>query len=90
MAEVKAFQLPGVKLWFWPNDHAPPHFHAKRDGEWEYKVNFMEPDARMFEEEWSVKRNKKPTRDLKQIRDLVKEHREKLYDEWQKSVQVDP
>ena len=55
MATVQAFQVSGLKMWFWSNDHEPPHFHAKRSGEWEVKVSFMlEPDN-MIEIKWSEK-----------------------------------
>ena len=41
MATVTAFQIDGLKIWFWSNDHEPPHFHVKRRGEWEVKVFFL-------------------------------------------------
>jgi hypothetical protein len=42
MAVIKAFSIAGMKLWFYSNDHEPPHFHAKRNGEWEMRVKFLE------------------------------------------------
>ena len=47
MAIVRAFEIPGLTLWFWSNDHEPPHFHAKRRGEWEVKVHFLLDAAEM-------------------------------------------
>lgn len=41
MPKVVAFSLSGIELWFWSNDHAPPHFHACRVDEWEIVVRFM-------------------------------------------------
>jgi hypothetical protein len=35
MPKVKCFEIPGLYFWFWSDDHDPPHFHAKRRGEWE-------------------------------------------------------
>jgi hypothetical protein len=51
MAKVDSFAIPGLECWFWSNDHDPPHFHVKRAGEWELKVNFLE-DEDLFELEW--------------------------------------
>jgi len=55
MPKVKAFQVAGVEMWFWSHDHDPPHFHAKRAGDWEIKVGILDgkieivrpPDARI-------------------------------------------
>jgi hypothetical protein len=49
MPKVACFEIVGLTCWFWSNDHDPPHFHVKRQGEWEYKVDFAEGEARMFE-----------------------------------------
>ncbi len=53
MATVEAFQIEGLKLWFWSNDHEPPLFHAKRAGEWEVKVHFLLEPAEMIEVDWA-------------------------------------
>lgn len=50
MAKIDCFQIPGLYCWFWSNDHDPPHFHVKRNGEWEIKVNFAVGEAEMFEQ----------------------------------------
>src|SRR5438270_32830 len=52
MAKVQCFGLPGLHMWFWSNDHDPPHFHVKREGEWEIKIKFAEGEDEMFEQEW--------------------------------------
>jgi hypothetical protein len=44
MPKVECFEIPGVYCWFWSNDHDPPHFHAKREGEWEIRVRFTESE----------------------------------------------
>ena len=45
MPLVRAFDLPGLKAWFWSCDHEPPHFHVLRSGEWEVRVYFLlEPE----------------------------------------------
>ena len=49
MPRVACFEIPGLSCWFWSNDHNPPHFHVKREGEWEIQVNFAEGEEAMFE-----------------------------------------
>jgi hypothetical protein len=50
-----------VKRWClmpanWSNDHEPPHFHARRAGEWEVKVHFLLEPAEMIEVVWAASR----------------------------------
>jgi hypothetical protein len=33
MPKVESFELVGLVCWFWSNDHNPPHFHVKKEGE---------------------------------------------------------
>lgn len=42
MPKLVCFEIPGLSCWFWSNDHDPPHFHAKKEGEWEIRVKFTE------------------------------------------------
>jgi hypothetical protein len=70
-----------VQLWFWSLDHEPPHFHAKRDGEWEVKVRFLLEPADMIELKWA---NKKPAaRALRELALLAEEHRLALLKQWE-------
>ncbi|MCE9534080.1 MAG: DUF4160 domain-containing protein [Planctomycetes bacterium] len=63
--------------------HDPPHFHVKRDGEWELKVNFIEAAERMFELQWG---DPPKSKTLKQIAKTVREHRGALLAEWEQGV----
>ena len=81
MATVKAFNIAGLKLWFWSNDHDPPHFHSKRSGEWEVKVHFMLEPSAMIEVKWS--NVKIPARTLKSLCSLAQNHRASLLAEWE-------
>ena len=38
MPRLEAFSIPGLDLFFNSLDHLPPHFHARRRGEWEIRV----------------------------------------------------
>ena len=81
MGVVKAFQVPGLRMWFWSNDHEPPHFHAKRQGEWEVKVHFLLTPGDMIELAWA---DTAPPRDaLKELRRLAERHRFALLVEWE-------
>jgi len=82
MATVAAFRINGLKIWFWSNDHDPPHFHAKRAGEWEVKVSFMLDQAEMIEiESWSRKQPGKKV--LRELTALAAAHRAALLAQWQ-------
>ena len=76
MAKVQAFQVQGVYCWFWSEDHEPPHFHAKREGEWEVRVQFLESKDRMFEYIWF--KTKMSRRNKKSLYENATDHREAL------------
>ncbi len=71
-----------MDLWFWSNDHEPPHFHAKRKGEWEVAVRFLENPANMFEVKWGSRAFSSHYR--KVIGQMVIHHRMELLKEWER------
>jgi len=81
MATVTAFEIVGLKIWFWSNDHEPPHFHAKRSGEWEVKIKFMLDPSEMVEVKWSKKTPPKSV--LNKLTSMAKAHRVELLEQWQ-------
>lgn len=81
MATVRAFEINGLKTWFPSNDHEPPHFHAKRSGEWEVKVFFLLGPGDMIEVKW--RETNIPSRALKQLCSLAEEHRAQLLQQWE-------
>ena len=83
MPKVDCFEIPGLYCWFWSNDHDPPHFHAKREGEWEIKVKFAEGEEEMFEQEWGDTPSGKT---LRQLKKAITTHREALLAEWEAKV----
>jgi hypothetical protein len=84
MAVIKAFSIAGMKLWFYSNDHEPPHFHAKRNGEWEIRVKFLESDEEMFElVSRKTAKATVSTQDTKMLQEMVNEHRPALLREWE-------
>jgi hypothetical protein len=80
MARVKAFSIPGMNLWFWSNDHEPPHFHAKRDGKWEVRVNFLLAKEQMIEVKWSCAPIS--AKDRKLLQENSEAFRMELFQEW--------
>lgn len=81
MATLRPFEIPGLKLWLWSEDHEPPHFHAKRAGEWEVKVSFMRTPDEMIEFLWA---DKKPaSRVLKELTRLAEQYRVELLEQWE-------
>lgn len=81
MPKVTAFTLPGVDLHFYTNDHAPPHFHAVRPGEWHYRVHFLFPANQMLEQRAGPGAIRGTTRRL--LTRLVTQHRVELIEQWE-------
>ena len=89
MAKLECFTIDGIDLWFYSNDHLPPHFHAKRKGHWEVRVDFLESTtARMFSVVWP-KGKGVPRAYTKLIEAMVAAHRADLLREWEEKVQPD-
>lgn len=88
MAKLTCFGIAGMLLWFYSNDHEPPHFHAKRRGEWEYKVNFMLPPGEMFELVWSKKKAQMSKGDRQLLAQMVEQHRFEILREWEEKVNL--
>ncbi|MHB8522408.1 MAG: DUF4160 domain-containing protein [Limisphaerales bacterium] len=87
MPKLKCFSIDGVELWFWSIDHHPPHFHAKRRGEWEVKVNFLRGHDEMIELIWATKKAHLSKADREIFWELVEKHRLELLKEWEEKVQ---
>jgi len=86
VGRVDAVALDGLDLWFNSSDHLPPHFHAKRRGEWEIRVYFLlcTDDELAFDVRWAKK--DPSTKVLAGIRKGVVEHRAELLREWEQKV----
>jgi hypothetical protein len=86
MAKLKCFLIAGMQLWFYSNDHEPPHFHARRKGEWEYKVKFLESVNEMLELVSSTKKAQMSKADRESLREMVEAHRIEILQEWEQKV----
>jgi len=84
MGTLTAFSIDGMKIWFWSNDHNPPHFHVKRDGFWEYRVFFLEEEhSHMLERVWGKTIS---AADRKLLKIKVIQHRVAILKEWELKV----
>ncbi len=84
MATLQCFSISGLKLWFWSNDHNPPHFHAKKEGIWEVRVYFLEASSNMFKIKWGDKAFS--AKDRKALEEMVKVCRDEILKEWETKV----
>jgi hypothetical protein len=87
MAKLDCFTIGGIELWFFSNDHLPPHFHAKRKGQWEVRVYFLESRmSEMFDVVW-LKGKEVPRVDMKLLEEMVTTYRVEILEEWEGKVQ---
>jgi hypothetical protein len=88
MPRVLCFQIAGLDLWFNPDDHAPPHFHARKPGEWIVKVDIESSSEKnlVFQVVWcrGVRRVLGAYR--RRLAHEVAVHQEKLVAEWEQRV----
>jgi Domain of unknown function (DUF4160) len=86
MAKLACFTIPGIELWFFSHDHLPPHFHAKRRGQWEIRVFFLESSANeMLKVVWP-KGKEISKGDLELLEAKVKAFRAEILEEWERKV----
>jgi hypothetical protein len=85
MAKLECFTIPGIELWFFSHDHLPEHFHAKRRGQWEVRVFFLEGSSKMFEVVW-LRGREVPKVDIRLLEENVTAKRAELLEEWERKV----
>jgi hypothetical protein len=86
--KVTSFQLAGLDLWFYSNDHVPEHFHAEKPGEWGVRVFFLRDPGEMIEVMYSTKPRRPSKADLKVLKASAEQHRVGLLEEWEAKVLV--
>jgi hypothetical protein len=79
MGRISCFGLEGIQCWFNSQEHKPPHFHAKRRGEWEVRVHFLKSRTEMVEVKWQNERISR--QDRKNLCDKAKTYRPELLKE---------
>lgn len=87
MAKLECFTIDGIESWFFSNDHLPPHFHARRKGQWEVRVYFLESrTSEMFDVVW-LKGKEVPRADTKLLEAMVTTYRVEILEGWEDKVQ---
>ena len=90
MPRIRCFLIAGLELWFNPDDHMPPHFHARKPGEWVVKVDIDSSSEKnlVYEVVWcrGVRRILGTYR--VQLAQMVAAHRAELVAEWDQRVLV--
>ena len=85
MVKVDSFQIPGVRCWFWSEDHLPHHFHMEAEsGEWNAKVMFLLDEHQMIQDVYSQKSKGIPAGIKKTIHEMVKRNVANLIREWER------
>jgi hypothetical protein len=84
MGKLSSFSIEGMQCWFNSQDHKPPHFHAKKSGQWEYRIFFMKKAAEMLEVKWQKTRISRQDRTT--LCDEASECRPELLKEWEEKV----
>jgi hypothetical protein len=73
----------GLKVWFWSNDHEPPHFMVKRGGQWQYKVFFLNGRGAMLAQDTAAGLAGRMSRkDRARIESAVEAHRAAILEQW--------
>lgn len=92
MPKVTAFTIDGLILNFYTNgEHDPPHFHAKKLGKWEIRINYTlctETELH-YKLKWpkTLGRNMGPTSaEIQLILANVLQHRHALQLQWDAKV----
>ena len=90
MGRVTAIDIPGLDLWFNSSDHLPPHFHARKAGEWEIRVQILETteDGLAYSIKWPKNGARIPGKALRALHQATLEHRDALLVEWEQKVLV--
>jgi len=88
MGKVSSFRLEGIYCWFYSQEHRPPHFHAKKKGEWHVRVYFQMSKARMIERVKGL-RGRISRADRNALCNMAELYREELLKEWEKKVRYD-
>lgn len=84
MGRISCFSIEGIQCWFNSQEHIPPHFHAKKRGEWEFRVYFQKSETEMLEVKWLAGRISK--QDKRSLCNMASTFRAELLKEWEEKV----
>ena len=90
MGKVESIYVNGLDLWFYSNDSPPhpPHFHARRPGEWEIKVYFLlcTPDHLEYDMKWPLQRREIPRNYRRELLRVIVDKRVELLVEYERKT----
>ncbi len=85
VGKVEAFSAAGLDLWFNSLDHYPPHFHARRAGQWEVRIYFLNCTEHLMD--YDLKWGRSLVRkELRELGTQALKHRASLLAEWEAKV----
>lgn len=87
MGRVDSITVEGLELFFNSSDHWPPHFHARKPGHWEIRINIQRTteERLSFDLKWP-RHADVPARVTKAISVAVARNRAALFQEWETKV----
>jgi hypothetical protein len=88
MGKVSCFDLEGIYCWFNSLEHRPPHFHARRKGQWHVRVFFLNAESNMIERAKGPE-GRMGKNDRNALCEQARLNREKLLGEWEQKVCCD-
>ena len=90
MGRVTVMAIPGLDLWFNSSDHLPPHFHARKPGEWEIRVYIMDcSEGHLeFDMKWPPRGGGPRSREKNRILEATLRNRVDLVREWASKVLI--
>lgn len=88
MGRVDAVSIAGLELWFNSSDHLPPHFHARKAGEWELRVFFLLCTETHLEAsvKWMDRKRGMSRKHLDALKEGALRCRVELLEEWEAKV----
>jgi hypothetical protein len=84
-------QLQGYEIFWFSNDHDPPHFNVEKRGHWRIKVHFTlsTDDHLEFKAIWQNQKRILSGKEQKLLCKYIKINRVHLLDEWERKVHRD-
>jgi hypothetical protein len=88
LGRVTVISIAGLDLWFNSSDHLPPHFHARRPGQWEIRVFFLQcvEGQLVFTMKWPRHGARISGKDQRALLTESLAHRAELLAEWEEKV----
>jgi uncharacterized protein DUF4160 len=88
LGKVECCFLPGLDLFFYSDDHGPPHVHVRSQGRWEIRVDLVltTKDDLVFSVKWQRDLVGPRRRIQRALCRVVTTYRGALLNEWNQKV----